>query len=362
MADNGVDEIERIQSEIDDQETVPESYEILTYPADYTLEILVGKFNKSIIAPGFQRKFVWTIIQASRLIESFILGLPVPPIFLYNELRLNKYLVVDGYQRLRSIAYYFEGYFGESDHKGNRTVFALQGLNEKSSLAGKTYQQLAERDETAWRRLNEAVLRSFIIKQLEPKGTSSIYHIFERLNTGGTQLVGQEIRNCVFHGAFNNRLISMNRTKEWREILGRPDEDKRMRDVELILRFLALRYSGATYKKPMKKFLSDFMDEHKNEAEGQLKAYEELFKETTNAVLGSLKAKPFHIRAGVNVAAFDSVYVAFARNLNRIPENIEQRYKDLTADPEFLGLIAAGTTDEEVVKDRFKLAEKILFG
>ena len=105
---------------------------IVTYPADYTLEVLIGKFNKTILVPGFQRKYVWTIKQASRLIESFLLGLPVPAIFLYVDPVKNTYLVVDGQQRLMSIAYFFDGYFGEPDGKGNRAIFRLQGLNDKS--------------------------------------------------------------------------------------------------------------------------------------------------------------------------------------------------------------------------------------
>ena len=362
MDKKSIDGIESIQSEIEDQESIPETYEILTYPADYTLEILVGKYNKSIIAPGFQRKFVWTITQSSRLIESFILGLPVPPIFLYNDVKTNKYLVVDGYQRLSSICYFFEGYFGEPDTKGNRTVFSLQGLNKKSPFSGKTYQDFLTSDETSLRRLNESVLRSFIIKQLSPEGTSSIYHIFERLNTGGTQLVGQEIRNCIYHGPFNNKLIFMNKFKEWRKILGKPIEDKRMKDVELILRFLALYYDEKLYTKPMKIFLSDFMDRHKDDTEDELKEYQDLIKKTTDTILAKLNEKPFHIKAGVNVAAFDSVYVIFARNMNRIPADIKERYRKLTTDTEFLKLIGSATTDDEVVKNRIALAQKTLFG
>ncbi len=353
--------LEVIQSEMDDQDAVPESYDIVTYPADYTLEGLVGKLHKTIIITGFQRKFVWTVKQASRLIESFLLGLPVPAIFLYSDPQTSKFEVVDGQQRLLSVAYFFEGYFGEPDRRGNRAVFKLQGLNKKSPYNQLTYQDLQSYDEAAYNRLNEAVLRAFIVKQLKPEGRSSIYHIFERLNTGGTQLVGQEIRNCVYHGPFNDLLISMNRNREWRTIFGKPAEDKRMRDVELILRFLALYYIASSYYKPMKKFLSKFMEKHQRDDPNSLSAYRRLFEETTKTIYECLGHRPFHIRAGLNVAAFDGVYVAFARNLQRVPADISDRYKALIGKPSFLELVSSATTDEDIVRQRLKLVEEELF-
>ncbi len=354
-------DIEPIQSELDDQGSEPSNYDVVTYPADYTLEGLVAKYDKTIFVPGFQRKFVWTIKQSSRLIESFLLGLPVPPVFLYALPRSNELHVVDGQQRLLSIFYFFQGYFGEADLKGNRVVFRLEGLNEDSPYNGLTYVDLKKQHEGSFNRLNDAVLRAFIIKQIKPKGSSSIYHIFERLNTGGTQLVGQEIRNCIYHGPFNDMLIRLNKRKEWRVILGKPGEDKRQRDVELILRFLTLFHSSPKYHKPMKDFLSEFMEDHKNDQHPAINEFQELFDSTAKTVLSNLGAKPFHIRAGFNVAAFDGVFVAFARNLFRVPKNIKEKYRILVKSRKFLDVVSSSTTDEEVVKRRLSLVEKKLF-
>jgi uncharacterized protein with ParB-like and HNH nuclease domain len=354
--------LDPIQSEIEDQDTVPASYDIVTYPADYTLELLVSKFTKTIIVPGFQRKFVWTLKQASRLIESFLLGLPVPAIFLYSDPKTGKLLVIDGQQRLLSISYFFEGYFGEPDSKGRRAVFKLQGLNEKSPYDQLTYQDLRSEDESAYNRLNESVLRAFIVKQLRPEGSSSIYHIFERLNTGGTQLVGQEIRNCIYYGPFNDLLIALNRTAEWRAIFGKSAEDKRMRDMELVLRFLALYYLASDYRKPMKGFLSEFMEKHRDDDAQKLSEYERLFRDTTQAIHKHLPPRPFHIRTGLNAAAFDGIYVAFARNMDRVPADILDRYHALIGSARFAELVNSGTTDEDVVRDRMKEVEEELFG
>ncbi len=189
-------EIEEIVSEVEDEESSPAQYEISTYPADFTLEGLHQKWLAGDIKiPKFQRQFVWKQTQASKLIESFLLGLPVPAVFFYTERKSQKYLVIDGQQRLKTVFYFFEGYFGEEE-KGKRKAFRLKGLNEKSKLEGKLFSDLEEGDQRA---LKNAVLRSFIVKQIDPADDTSIYHIFERLNTGGTLLTAQEVRNCVYH-------------------------------------------------------------------------------------------------------------------------------------------------------------------
>ena len=366
MTDEHEDEkevaFEPLQSEIDDSKTTPATFDIITYPADWTLEGLITKYRKrNIIVPGFQRKFVWNINQASRLIESFLLGLPVPSIFLYLEPSTSIHLVIDGQQRILSIAYYMEGLFGEQV-KGKRTVFKLKGLNKESPYRDKTYQDLQETDKAAFNRLNDAVLRAFIVKQLSPKGHTSIYHIFERLNTGGTQLVGQEIRNCVFHGQFNDLLWELNCDDKWREIFGKPDPDKRQRDRELILRFLALYYQGSAYSKPMKAFLSEFMSSNRKGERFPLDQCRTLFVSTAEAVHSHLGPKPFHIRAGLNAAMFDCVFVAFAKHIGSIPQDVSDRYSSLESDPDLHTFISSATTDEDVVKGRLERAERVLFG
>jgi uncharacterized protein with ParB-like and HNH nuclease domain len=102
-------QIEPIDSEVEDSESTPVEFEIATYPADYTLEVLFQKWkSEDIVIPKFQRGFVWKISQIS-LIESFMLGLPVPQIFIYTDPE-QKSLVVDGQQRLKSI-FSFEGFW-----------------------------------------------------------------------------------------------------------------------------------------------------------------------------------------------------------------------------------------------------------
>lgn len=356
------DEIEPVPSEEEDHAAALPAYEILTYPADFTLEVLVDKWRKGqIVIPHFQRRFVWTQVQASKLIESFLIGLPVPAIFLYAEPTTNDWLVVDGQQRLKTIAYFFEGYFGE-EAAGSRTVFRLTGLDEGNHYLGKTYDDFKGGDTTAFNKLNDSVLRAFVIRQLDPNDDTSIYHIFERLNTGGTFLNPQEIRNCIHHGPFNDALIRLNDLTSWRRIFGRKPTDRRQRDVELILRFLALFENSRKYEKPMKDFLNKFMATNRRPDEASLDAFREIFERTATQIEQSLGQKPFHIRAGLNAAVFDSVFVTVARHIASIPPDLRERYSTLIHDPRYLALVTSATTDKDVVQRRLNLAEETLIG
>ncbi len=185
------------ENEEDDEESLVE-YDIATYPSDFTVNGLVEMWkNKDITIPDFQREFVWTIKQSSLLIESFLLGLPVPPVFFYIDTE-NINLVIDGQQRIKSLIYFFEGYFGKENEQAKRQIFRLTGLNKKSPYFRKTYDDLTESEK---RKLGSSVLRALNIRQLSPSNeNTSIYHIFERLNTSGTPLSPQEIRNVVFRG------------------------------------------------------------------------------------------------------------------------------------------------------------------
>lgn len=351
--------LEEITSEDQDLDSTPASYEVITYPADFTLEGLVRKYKKgSMIVPGFQRNYVWNIKQASRLIESFLLGLPVPAIFLFIDDERNEQLVIDGQQRLMTIVYFLDGYFGEADSNGKRKVFKLTGLNEKSPYYNKTYDELEETDIAAFNKLNDSVLRAFVIKQITPNGNTSVYHIFERLNTGGTQLVGQEIRNCVYHGSFNDMLCELNQYPNWRKIFGNDKPHSRQKDVELILRFYSFFENGENYSRPIKDFMSNFMRENQNISLGKKEHLSAIFKETCDLVVEHLGDKPFHIWSGLNVAVYDSVFTTIAKK-GVIP-NLDEQFKLLKEDESFVKGVRGATADESIVELRMSLAQQYL--
>ncbi len=352
-------QFDNVASELADRQSSPPSYEIATYPADFTLDGLYGQWQAGdIIIPKFQRSYVWSQVQASKLIESFLVGLPVPGIFLYTERSSEKYLVVDGQQRLRSVFFYFKGLFGEERKRGSRTVFRLKGLSDDSPFAGKTFEDLADPSQ---RKLKNSVLRAFVIRQLDPHDDTSIFHVFERLNTGGTLLNNQEVRNAISTGPFNDLLHDLNFLPLWRRILGKPEPDGRMRDIELILRFFSLKHALDAYEKPLKDFMSRYMRRHANASTEQIGAYRQEFTQTLDAVHANLGDRPFHLRAGLNSSAFDAIFVAFAGNIDAVPPDVRDRYLALTASEAFQDMIRSGTTDVEQVRGRIALAERQLF-
>ena len=225
-----------------------------------------------------------------------------------------------------------------------------------------TYRDLVESNEPASLRFRNSVLRAFIIRQLDPNDDTSVFHIFERLNTGGTLLHNQEVRNAVCAGPFNTLLHDLNKLPEWRLILGKPIPDSRMRDVELILRFFSLIHAADRYEKPIKDFMSRYMRTHAQDAPNIIEGYRAEFVDTVTAMANRLPEKPFHLYAGFNSSAFDSVACAFARDRDNIPADITARYEALAGSKEFEDLVRGGTTDVEQVRGRMTMAEEKLFG
>ncbi len=339
--------IEKIASEEEDKEIGVPIYKIVSYPSDPTLEVLDEKWKREeILVLGFQRRWVWSHAQASKLIESFLLGLPVPAIFVYRE-PSQKQVVIDGQQRLRTMHGFFSGKLPDGGD------FFLKGVSPR--WEGKFYDTLEEPDRIRFR---DSVLRVVIVEQLDPQDRTSIYHIFERLNTSGTVLTPQEVRNCVYHGPFNDLLIELNKDTTWRSIFGSGRPDTRMRDIEVIVRFLALFEDSDSYTKPMKQFLNSFMGRHQWDSEKE--PYKSAFLSTVGRIHATLGPKPFHIKRGFNVAAFDSVTIAFAKSTST-PNDIADRFEQLKANPSYKDAISSSTTDVETVKTRIRLAEARLF-
>lgn len=335
-------------------------YDIATYPADYTLSVLWQMFkNGDITIPLFQRGFVWSQKQASALIESFLMGLPVPSVFFYIDNK-NKNLVIDGQQRLMSVFYFFEGFFGSENEKGKRQVFRLTGLNKRSPYYNLRFDEM---DDTDKRKLEMTVLRAVNIRQLSPNNDDScMYHIFERLNTGGTPLSPQEIRNCVYRGAFLNVLMGLNQNQNWRELLGKQIPDKHLTDVELILRAFGLRFMLSDYDKPMKSFMNRVAARYRNESLGDVAEFADEFTRACRMINERLPQKPFSVRGPFNTSVFDSIFCSIMKHIDMIPDNLEERYFALIDNQEFVDKTTLATTDTKILKQRFELVETILFG
>jgi hypothetical protein len=349
---------DEIEIEEDKEEEAYIEYDITTYPSDYTIEGLYEK-NKSgeIIIPFYQRKYVWSIEQASLLVESFLLGLPVPPLFLYIT-EENKAEIIDGQQRLQSLIYFLDGFFGVADTKDRRQVFKLTGLSEKSPFRGKSYSLLEDKFQ---RKLRNSPLRAINVRQLQPKhNNTSVFHIFERLNTGGTALKPQEIRNAVFRGPIVDALRLLNDDASWRSILGTRSEDKFQRDVELVLRIFSLFRKWSAYEKPMKEYLNREMNVNRKFDSLDAKDFCVRFSSVCEQIVASLGPKPFRPKGVINAAVLEAVMVILLENEGVGEGELRVRYDALLADTEFDAAIRGATTDTKIVKDRLEIAQRIL--
>ncbi len=332
---------------IDDEDIV---YQINSFGADFLVDGLVSRMDRGdIYRPDFQRQFVWTISQASRFIESILLGLPIPGIFLYREEDTQKNLIIDGLQRLTTMQAFEHGKFQGSDK-----VFKLVGV--KTRFEGRSIDELDPADQ---RRFRDATIHATIIQQSIPEDDkSSVYQIFDRLNSGGTPLQPQEIRAAIFHGAFQDLLESLNNDPNWRTIFG--PTNRRGKDQELILRFFALLEQDTSYRAPMRKFLNDYMRVNRKLATEKAVELADVFRRTCSTVAETLGEKPFRPVRALNVAVFDSVMVAVARAGDLSAERIAEGYAKLLEDKEYLLAVGKSTADESNVVTRIKLASAYL--
>ena len=333
-----------------EEDAVALNYEIATYPADYTLRVLNEQLKeRQLVLPDFQRSYVWSRTQASRLIESFLLGLPVPQVFLYKERATERRLVVDGHQRLATIAYFYRQLFDDDK------AFRLRGVDPR--WAGKLYSELDEHDRL---RFDNSTLRSIVIQQLDPRDHSSIYLTFERLNTGGTRLAPMEIRRVQYSKHAFPFLADLNGSPQWRQLIGTVKPHPRLRDIELVLRVLAMAADRRTYKKPLKGFLNQYMGTLEGMSADNRASLEHSFERACTLAVRELGPKPFHINGPLNVAALDAVLGILASQTTTGPASLCDRYALLLNDESFLSAIASATSDEESVRDRFARAAHIL--
>jgi len=340
-------------------EVISATYEITSYGADYDVEGLVRRMNKDdIVVPsfdpdlgtdevrGFQRGYIWLPTQRSRFIESLLLGLPVPGIFLIRD-RQNRLLVLDGQQRLKTLQAYYAGVVGDKR-------FRLQNVQEP--YVGLTYEELAPEDR---RRLDDSIIHATVLRQESPDGSqNAVYSIYERLNTGGSPLQPQEIRIALFPGLFLQGISELGRDPHWENLYGPPSP--RYRDHELILRVLALFENQAGYARPLKAFLNDYLQANQARELSSYSGLGELFTKAVLAIDLYLGKQAFRPERAVNAAYLDSICVGVMHRVTRDTE-IDQAafkaaYDELVSQQGFRDATLFNTSSDEAVEARVNLA------
>lgn len=259
---------------------------IVTEQARYPLNTIVGLIDSGnyILKPGFQRRHRWDGQRKSKLIESFIINVPIPPVFLY-ETTYSKYEVMDGLQRITTIyEFYNDG-------------FALEGLEEWPELNGYKYSELPEVIRLG---IDRRYLSSIILLQETAKNELEALNmkqlVFERLNSGGVDLSDQETRNALYDGALNQLCLKLSNNVKFRKFFAIPANVEKknkitgnvlydkMEDVELILRFFAFRQIEKWTSNYIKKFLDEYLILGNNFSKDTLKLLEKNFSDTIDLI------------------------------------------------------------------------------
>lgn len=338
-----------------DDSVAPVQYNISSYGADYDVEGLVNRLKREdIFIPTFQRDYVWNLTEASGFIESLLLGLPVPGVFLARDPLSNRLLVIDGQQRLKSLQFFFEGFFNPRDDDKSKRVFRLTSV--QLPFEGLTYNTLGEEDR---RMLNDSIIHATIVKQEEPKDNdTSIYHIFKRLNTTGRKLSAQQIRVAIYHGEFIEQIRELNNYPNWRSIFGKVSPT--LKDQELILRFLALHFAGDQYARPMQEFLNVFTISGRKKGEDFRQQCATLFISAIDAMFDAVGPRAFRLERALNAAVFDATIVGLASRLsqNRQVDRdaLAAAYYALIANTDFVNVVSQSTSDEKNVESRLRIA------
>lgn len=342
---------------------------------DFTLHTLVSSIkDRSYInlSPGYQRRARWDKRKKSLLIESFLMNVPIPSLFLFEK-DYNQYEIMDGRQRLEAISEFL-------DNK-----YSLTGLEFWPELQGKKFDDLPG---TIQRGLLRRTINAVVLLA-ETSRSDDVFDIrlilFRRLNTGGVRLNPQELRNALYPGAFNRALHDLSRedtfTEVWRVPKRTPDEEtkpsaelqknvlyKSMMDCELVLRFFAIRDAVAGKSKgSLRQIFDRTMERYASCDEAQIDALKAEFRTALGRVTLSLGAS-FHLLPGDQPSRplYDAILVAADglrdKDLTAAPHEIRDRLDKALAVPESYDVLVGRGNTLESIKDRVSLATEILAG
>lgn len=352
-----------MDEEIDEVAAHEGRSKIFTDQGDPEIDSLYNKWKrgKLVIQPNFQRQFVWDAAKSSRLIESALLDIPLPVIYISQESDGREY-VIDGQQRLTSFFSFIDGVFPSGYD------FRLSGLKVFSELNRKKFSGLLENDQDKVRccKIRTITFR----KESDP---NLKFEIFERLNTGSVSLNDQELRNCIYRGPYNQLIRELALDQEFLTLIGISKPDKRMKDVELVLRFASFFHQTyLNYKPPIRTFLNREMEKYQfisvNDA-SELKtafknsiyivksllgkyAFKRYYKGTNSNPNGNWEPKKF------NASLYDILMYSFAReDKNNVFRNLDAVREALiylmTSDHEFIDSIELSTSSVQAVTKRF---------
>lgn len=312
------------------------------------------------LQPSYQRKYVATPVIASRLIESILMDVPIPVIYLAEE-KDSSYSVIDGQQRLTSFLSFLNGSFP------NGNEFRLTGLKVFKELNKKAFKELSKEQQV---KIKTTTLHTIVIKKESNEDIK--FEIFERLNTGSIKLNEDEIRNTVYRGAYIELLAELENNAIFNELLQNENAKKRMLYRSMILRFFALsEKSYLNYKPSMKQFCNKELRDNQNLGKEKQREYKERFNhciDLVKIVFGRNAFKRYQLGKdgngsygkNINMSLFDVQmcgFVCYSKNeILSNADNIREAMLDLMANNEdFKDSIEKSTSDKKVLQSRFRI-------
>jgi hypothetical protein len=364
IRENDVLEFEQpLEEEVEKIEIPSSERVIFAEKADPEVESLYGKYKRGILIlqPDFQRQFIWDNKKASKLIESALLDIPLPVVYLSEE-KDGKVYVIDGQQRLTAFFSFIDGKFPDGRD------FRLTGLKVFDELNTKFFREISEALQDKIRFCN---IRTVTFRK-ESK-TNLKFEIFERLNTGAVSLNDQELRNCIYRGPYNNLLKELAQDRDFVYLLGLKKPEKRMKDIELVLRFAAFYHSTyLNYKPPMSSFLSKDMEKNQFISGSEVAELKTAFKNSVSIVKSLLSTHAFkRFYKGdsknpngywesqrFNASLYDISMYSFAKqDKNKVYQNLDSIREGLiflmTNDQEFIDSIELSTSSTQAIVKRF---------
>ncbi len=259
---------DQLEPEAEDEQPVIKADDrpVTSQTSDWTISALRDKLDRGLLdlQPKFQREYVWSTRPElpSRLIESLLLEIPIPPIY-FGKVPDGRLEVIDGQQRLTALVNFVS----------NKAP--LRKLHRMSSLNHKFFKDLAKDQQE---KILDTPIRSIVIDA--GANTELRYEVFERLNRGSMVLNEQELRNCVYRGPFNDLLAELERDMYWRKAKGGDEPEVRFKEREMILRFFAFANRLQNYTGNLKRFLNEYMGQFAPKEPQELKAHANLFRQT----------------------------------------------------------------------------------
>lgn len=323
------------QEDEDDLDKKISFKESVVMNADWTIETINSQINKGNInlQPSFQRRGAWDDTRKSRLLESIIVGMPVPNIVLAEQKEhRGRFIVIDGKQRLITVNEFLAG------------AFRLKGLDIRPELNGYSYDELPSEDKEY---LDNSTLRSTVIRSWQDE--NFLYAIFYRLNSGSLPLSPQELRKALIGGKLLDEIEAyLSESNEYHALFGE-NLDKRMRDSELVLRFIAYNNNLENYRGNFKEFLDNAVSHYeknwdglRNEIVNSLDSLN-MALSTTQKIFGENSFKKWlgtRYERVINRAIFDCVARFFsddqiATAAEQHATAVEDAFKDLCLSQEF---------------------------